>query len=104
MKIFHSLDFLNYSTKMDKTSGYQNQIFTEVVDPSSQRSSLTYDEANDLTLTPYNNENNNNHNSDLEKVSTVKTEKYDAEAGGLSALETHKTSNYRSAFTQYQYS
>ncbi|KAK4515542.1 uncharacterized protein ATC70_010492 [Mucor velutinosus] len=78
---------------MEKSTRYQNEIFTEDVDRLSQRSSLTYDEANDLTLTPYNgNTNSQAHpTSDLEKVSTVKTEKYDPETGGLDALETHKT-------------
>jgi hypothetical protein len=79
---------------MDKANGHQNQIFTENVNPPSQISSLTYDEANDLKLATYNSENKKNCNLNLEKVSTVKTEKYDAELGGLAALETHKTSNY----------
>lgn len=79
---------------MEKSTRYQNEIFAEDVDRLSQRSSLTYDEANDLTLTPYNNNSNSQAHPtpDLEKVSTVKTEKYDPETGGLDVLETHKTS------------
>lgn len=80
---------------MEKTTRYPNEVFAEDVDRLSQRSSLTYDEANDLTLTPYNNNNSNSlahQTSNLEKVSTVKTEKYDPETGGLAVLETHKTS------------
>lgn len=70
---------------MNKHSEYPNNLFTE----DTRRSSLSYDEQNDLTLTP-----NNNHGSDLEKISTVKTEKYDVEIGVLETVEPVKTSKY----------
>lgn len=68
---------------------YPNEIYKENVGQSTPRSSMTYDELNDLTLTP-NNKNQNN----LEKTTSVKTEKYDPEHGGLQAVEPVKTSKY----------
>jgi hypothetical protein len=68
---------------MSKHTAYPNEIFRE----ETRRSSLSYDEQNDLTLTP-----NNQHSTDLEKISTTRTEKYDVEAGGLQAVEPVKTS------------
>jgi hypothetical protein len=70
---------------MIKHTEYPNEIYME----ETPRSSLSYDEQNDLTLTP-----NNNHSSDLEKISTIKTEKYDVEAGVLETVEPVRTSKY----------
>lgn len=74
---------------MEKT--YPNEIYNkeDVVGRSTPRSSMTYDELNDLTLTP-NNKNHSNLES-LEKTTSVKTEKYDPEHGGLHAVEPVKT-------------
>ncbi|GAN06861.1 MFS transporter protein [Mucor ambiguus] len=75
---------------MEKTTITQSEKLPENVEWLSKKSSLSYDEVNELALTP----DSNNHNSqtpDLKRAPTAKTQKYDAEAGVLSALETNKT-------------
>lgn len=71
---------------MDNPNSFPNEIFTESVKKSSS-SSTTYDEANDLTLIA-----NNVIHHELEKIGTVRTEKYDPEHGGLDHVEIIKTS------------
>ncbi|SAM00690.1 hypothetical protein [Absidia glauca] len=75
---------------MEKSTVIQSEKLPENVEWLSGKSSLSYDEANELALTPDNN-NHNDQTPDLKRVSTVKTKEYDAEAGGLFALETNKT-------------
>lgn len=76
---------------MEKSTVIQSEKLPKNVEWLSGKPSLSYDEANELALTPDNN-NHNNQTPDLKRVSTVKTKEYDAEADGLFALETNKTS------------
>lgn len=64
---------------------YPNEILTEDVTMASARSS--YDDMNGLTLIP-----NTSIQHQLEKICSRKTEKYDAEHGGLEAVEPITTS------------
>lgn len=68
---------------------YPNEIYAENVEQSTPRSSMTYDELNDLTLTP----NKKDHNN-LKVINSTRTEKYDPEHAGLHALEQVKSSKY----------
>ncbi|KAI9478842.1 MAG: major facilitator superfamily domain-containing protein [Benjaminiella poitrasii] len=72
---------------MGKSDNDHLEIFKEDVEKISQRSSVTYDESNDLTLTPQ------QQQIDLEKISTVKTEKYDLEAGELGTIIEPRDTN-----------
>lgn len=74
---------------MDKSNSYPHELSTENVENLSPSSTSTYDEANDLTLIA-----NNNIHHELEKICTARTEKYDAEHGGLGNVEVIKTSTY----------
>lgn len=82
---------------MNRQNVYPNQQTIEDIDnaASPRSSTSTYDELNDMTLTP----NKNNH-LELEKVSTEKTEKYDVEHGGLETVEPVKTSKYSASRLQ----
>ncbi|KAG1091845.1 hypothetical protein G6F42_019340 [Rhizopus arrhizus] len=75
---------------MEKSTVIQSEKLPENVEWLSGKPSLSYDEANELALTPDNN-NHNDQTPDLKRVSAVKTKEYDAEAGGLFDLETKKT-------------
>jgi hypothetical protein len=74
---------------------YPNEIYAENVEQTTPRSSMTYDELNDLTLTP----NKKEHDTTLEKISSMRTEKFDVEHGGLHDVEPVKTSKYNCIHT-----